>query len=58
MLRRAEHGGRCLPAHYVLMSCLLMKRESIYFASTKGSAELITARVPPNESAECGIALM
>lgn len=58
MLTCREHGERCLLAHYVLMSCLLMKMESIYFASTKGSAELITAREAPNENTERGIALV
>lgn len=54
-IRRRE---RCLLAHYVLMSCLLMKMESIYFVSTKGSAGLITALQQQNDNRKCSIALV
>lgn len=47
-----------LPAHYALMSCLLMKMESIYFVSTKGSAGLITALQQQNENRKCSITLV
>lgn len=53
-----EHRECCLLAHYVLMSCLLMKMESIYFVSTKGSAGLITALQQQNENRKCSITLV